>query len=102
MDDFLADVWEAVVPWLPWLVPAAVGLLVVVFVCFMAWPQRTAQAFGLIAVLWDSIAKRFRRAKASERVEIPKRRSGEPVPPTITDFAVKPPSHTKGQKPEGD
>ena len=99
MTEFLADVWEAVVPWLPWLVPVSLLALAVVFVCFMVWPERTARAFGLIAVVWDSIAKRFRRSKASEHVVIPKRKTGEPVPPTITDYAVPPP---KRDRPETD
>ena len=93
----LSELWEGMKPWLPWTVPIAVVVFVIVFTCFMVWPERTARAFGLLTVLGDSLARRFRKTPLPHR---PPRRSGEPMPPTITGFAVPP--VRKDDKPESD
>lgn len=103
MADFWISFWDAVKPWLPWTVPAAVVVLVGYFTCLMLWPDRTARATGIFVVAWDSIARRFRRSQGRRETESgfrpPRRHSGEPMPPTISSFAVRP---AERQKPEGD
>lgn len=95
----MTELWDAVKPWLPWTVPAVIGALVLLFLCSMIWPARTAQALGILTILWDSIARRFRRRRADSEAPRPRRPTGELMPPTITGFAVPPADR---QKPEGD
>ena len=88
----MTELWDAVRPWLPWMVPAIIGALVLLFACSMVWPDRTARALGIFAIAWDSFAKRFRRSRGAPE-PTPPRRSGDPgaaPPPTITGFAVPP------------
>lgn len=88
----MSELWEAVKPWLPWLVPAAVVALAFMFFCAMVWPSRFAQAMGILAITWDSFAKRFRRARGkTEPVEPEQPRRSTPMPPTISGFAIPAP-----------
>lgn len=97
----MGGLWEAVKPWLPWTVPAMTGALILVFACLMIWPDRTARAFGIFAIVWDSFGKRIRRSRgrAEPAPDRSRRQSSEPMPPTITGFAVPP---TERPKPETD
>ena len=96
----MTELWGAVKPWLPWMVPMGGGALVIVFVCYMIWPDRTARAFGLLAITFDSFAKRFRRARGKpERAEPERPRRSTPAPPTISGFAIPKPDRRKDDEP---